>query len=53
MKTTQSVRTKLIANPEFAMNYCKICLLINTGRFNTTLACTSEPAHGLRLTLRH
>ncbi|POY74101.1 hypothetical protein BMF94_2913 [Rhodotorula taiwanensis] len=38
MKTTQSVRTKLIANPEFAMNYCKICLLINTGRFNTTLA---------------
>lgn len=39
MKTTQSVRSKLVANPEFAMNYCKICLLINVGRFNTTLAC--------------
>ncbi|BGP54758.1 hypothetical protein JCM8202_003266 [Rhodotorula sphaerocarpa] len=38
MKTTQSVRSKLVANPEFAMNYCKICLLINVGRFNTTLA---------------
>jgi hypothetical protein len=40
LKTTQNVRSKLIANPEFAMNYCKICLLINVGRFNTTLACT-------------
>ncbi|GAA5993712.1 hypothetical protein JCM10908_001341 [Rhodotorula pacifica] len=38
LKTTQNVRSKLIANPEFAMNYCKICLLINVGRFNTTLA---------------
>ncbi|GAA5869863.1 hypothetical protein JCM3774_000516 [Rhodotorula dairenensis] len=38
LKTTQNVRSKLITNPEFAMNYCKICLLINVGRFNTTLA---------------
>ncbi|GAA5994165.1 Ies1p [Rhodotorula paludigena] len=38
MKTTQNIRTKLISNPEFAINYCKICLLVNVGRINTTLA---------------
>lgn len=47
LKTTQNVRSKLIANPEFAMNYCKICLLINVGRFNTTLACASRGVAGL------
>lgn len=47
LKTTQNVRSKLIANPEFAMNYCKICLLINVGRFNTTLACASRGVGGL------
>ncbi|GAA5855640.1 hypothetical protein JCM8547_001628 [Rhodosporidiobolus lusitaniae] len=38
MKTTQNIRNKLIANPQFAINYCKLCLLVNVGRINTTLA---------------
>ncbi|GAA5823605.1 hypothetical protein JCM11251_000695 [Rhodosporidiobolus azoricus] len=38
LKTTQNVRNKLISNPQFAINYCKLCLLVNTGRVNTTLA---------------
>ncbi|GAA6012166.1 hypothetical protein JCM10207_005154 [Rhodosporidiobolus poonsookiae] len=38
MKTTQNIRQKLIANPTFAINYCKLCLLVNVGRVNTTLA---------------
>ncbi|GAA6051226.1 hypothetical protein JCM3770_005880 [Rhodotorula araucariae] len=37
-KTTQNIRTKLISNSEFAINYCKLCLLVNVGRINTTLA---------------
>ncbi|BGP15219.1 hypothetical protein JCM10213_000829 [Rhodosporidiobolus nylandii] len=38
MKTTQNIRNKLISNPTFAINYCKLCLLVNVGRINTTLA---------------
>ncbi|GAA5902377.1 hypothetical protein JCM6882_000514 [Rhodosporidiobolus microsporus] len=38
MKTTQNIRNKLISNSQFAMNYCKLCLLVNVGRVNTTLA---------------
>ncbi|GAA5851903.1 hypothetical protein JCM9279_001927 [Rhodotorula babjevae] len=37
-KTTQNIRQKLISNPQFAINYCKLCLLVNVGRVNTTLA---------------
>ena len=40
-KTTQNIRQKLISNPQFAINYCKLCLLVNVGRVNTTLACAS------------
>lgn len=40
MKTTQNLRQKLIDNPAFAVSFCKIALLINVGRVNTTLACT-------------
>ncbi|GAA5917464.1 hypothetical protein JCM5296_007613 [Sporobolomyces johnsonii] len=38
MKTTANTRQKLISTPEFAINYCKLCLLVNVGRINTTLA---------------
>ncbi|KAL8277949.1 hypothetical protein RQP46_009581 [Phenoliferia psychrophenolica] len=38
IKTTQNLRSKLIEHPPFAVNFCKICLLINVGRINTTLA---------------
>ncbi|GAA5984922.1 hypothetical protein JCM11641_003628 [Rhodosporidiobolus odoratus] len=38
LKTTQNIRNKLISNPTFAINYCKLCLLVNVGRVNTTLA---------------
>ncbi|KAM0746471.1 hypothetical protein T439DRAFT_384196 [Meredithblackwellia eburnea MCA 4105] len=38
MKTTQNLRSKLIENQQFALNFCKIGLLINVGRINTTLA---------------
>ncbi|GEM08465.1 proteophosphoglycan ppg4 [Rhodotorula toruloides] len=37
-KTTQNIRSKLSKNETFAMNYCKICFLVNIGRINTTLA---------------
>lgn len=39
LKTTLQLRTKLIENPEFSIAFCKLCLLINVGRINTTLAC--------------
>ena len=42
LKMTQNLRTKLIENPAFALSFCKICLLINVGRINTTLACKSS-----------
>ncbi|CEQ40538.1 SPOSA6832_02160, partial [Sporobolomyces salmonicolor] len=45
MKTTANTRQKLISTPEFAINYCKLCLLVNVGRINTTLACTSTAPH--------
>lgn len=38
-KTTQNIRAKLTRSETFAMNYCKICFLVNIGRINTTLAC--------------
>lgn len=38
-KTTQHLRQKLIEDAQFALNFCKLCLLINVGRLNTTLAC--------------
>ncbi|GAA6031097.1 hypothetical protein JCM8097_004003 [Rhodosporidiobolus ruineniae] len=48
MKTTQNIRTKLISNPKFAMNYCKLCLLVNVGRVNTTLAFYANMKTALR-----
>jgi hypothetical protein len=39
LKTTQNIRNKLISNPQFAINYCKLALLVNVSRVNTTLAC--------------
>ncbi|KAI5477343.1 hypothetical protein MNV49_006485 [Pseudohyphozyma bogoriensis] len=38
LKTTQNLRSKLIDNPAFAISFCKIALLINVGRVNTTMA---------------
>ena len=48
MKTTANTRQKLISNPEFAINYCKLCLLINVGRVNTTLAFYPQMKTALR-----
>jgi hypothetical protein len=48
MKTTAATRSKLISNPEFATNYSKLCLLINVGRVNTTLAFYPQMKTALR-----
>lgn len=48
MKTTASTRSKLISNTEFATNYSKLCLLINVGRVNTTLAFYPQMKTALR-----
>ncbi|GAA6061390.1 hypothetical protein JCM10212_000650 [Sporobolomyces blumeae] len=48
IKTTANTRQKLIANPEFAINYCKLCLLVNVGRVNTTLAFYPQMKTALR-----
>lgn len=61
LKMTQNLRTKLIENPAFAISFCKLCLLINVGRINTTLACAScsgvskggERADGTRSLAEH
>ncbi|SCZ98780.1 BZ3500_MvSof-1268-A1-R1_Chr7-1g09269 [Microbotryum saponariae] len=37
-KTTLNLRNRLIENPTFSANFCKLCFLINIGRINTTLA---------------
>ncbi|GAA5955055.1 hypothetical protein JCM3765_003174 [Sporobolomyces pararoseus] len=48
MKTTAATRSKLISNSEFATNYSKLCLLINVGRVNTTLAFYPQMKTALR-----
>lgn len=48
MKTTAATRAKLISNSEFATNYSKLCLLINVGRVNTTLAFYPQMKTALR-----
>ncbi|GAA5927844.1 Ies1p [Sporobolomyces koalae] len=48
MKTTATTRAKLISNSEFATNYSKLCLLINVGRVNTTLAFYPQMKTALR-----
>ncbi|GAA6008896.1 hypothetical protein JCM11491_003824 [Sporobolomyces phaffii] len=48
MKTTATTRAKLISNTEFATNYSKLCLLINVGRVNTTLAFYPQMKTALR-----
>ncbi|SCV70875.1 BQ2448_3637 [Microbotryum intermedium] len=37
-KTTFNLRNRLMENPTFSANFCKLCFLINIGRINTTLA---------------
>jgi hypothetical protein len=34
-----ALRQKLVDNPTFAADFCKVALLVNCGRINTTLAC--------------
>lgn len=38
-KCTRAMRDKMIADEEFAEDFAKVCLLVNAGRINTTLAC--------------
>lgn len=38
-RCTKTMRDKLIADPEYAEDFAKVCLLVNVGKMNTTLAC--------------
>lgn len=38
-KANKSLKDKMSESTEYAVNFAKICLLINVGRINTTLAC--------------
>lgn len=38
-KCTKAMREKLLADEEYAEDFAKVCLLVNVGRINTTLAC--------------
>ncbi len=37
-KCTKSMRDKILADEEYAEDFAKVCLLVNVGRINTTLA---------------
>ena len=41
-KCTRSMREKCIADEEYAEDFSKVCLLVNVGRINTTLAFYPE-----------
>lgn len=41
-KCTKAMRDKIIADEEFAEDFAKVCLLVNVGRINTTLAFYPE-----------
>jgi Ino eighty subunit 1 len=43
-KCTKVSRDKMIDTPTFATEFSKMCLLVNIGRINTTLACELAPA---------
>lgn len=38
-KCTKSMRDKILTDEEYAEDFAKVCLLVNVGRINTTLAC--------------
>lgn len=38
-KCTKAMRDKMLLDEEFAEDFAKVCLLVNVGRINTTLAC--------------
>ena len=38
-KCTKVSKDKMIETPSFAVEFSKMCLLVNIGRINTTLAC--------------
>lgn len=42
-KMTGSQRVKMEQFPEFGLVMAQVCLLVNIGRINTTLACKSSP----------
>lgn len=41
-KCTKAMRDKIVADEEFAEDFAKVCLLVNVGRINTTLAFYPE-----------
>ncbi|UZJ51001.1 hypothetical protein CBS101457_000321 [Exobasidium rhododendri] len=41
-KCTKAMRDKVLADEEFAEDFAKVCLLVNVGRINTTLAFYPE-----------
>lgn len=41
-KCTKAMRDKMLADDEFAEDFAKVCLLVNVGRINTTLAFYPE-----------
>lgn len=38
-KCTRVARDKMLETPSYAVEFAKMCLLVNVGRINTTLAC--------------
>lgn len=40
-KCTKVSREKMVDTPSYGIEYAKLCLLVNVGRINTTLACMS------------
>lgn len=38
-RCTKNMRDKIVADDEFAEDFAKVCLLVNVGKMNTTLAC--------------
>jgi hypothetical protein len=38
-KANRNLKDKMSESTAFAVNFAKLCLLINVGRINTTLAC--------------
>ncbi|EPQ28972.1 uncharacterized protein PFL1_03262 [Pseudozyma flocculosa PF-1] len=47
-KCTKSMRDKIILDEEYAEDFAKVCLLVNVGRINTTLAFYPEMKTVLR-----
>jgi len=43
-KTSKILRDKLLSERDNALNMAMVCLLVNVGRMNTTLNCTSSPS---------